>query len=166
MASRSPHRVDPTLFEPAMPDAVRSLIAEAREGRGTLASWFAGREVKQAFALLHATPPVDPVVLGWVLGITAFSGRKRSFLDALRSCTAPVLSAAIDAFSAGVLAGVPVFDPMLWKDIELLREVARDGSRQPVPGAPRGARERCWRGARHRQAARASHRWPRARLHR
>src|SRR5687767_8380188 len=74
--SREP--IDPTPFEPFMPDDVKAVVAEARAGRGPAAQWLVSRgggwaQVGDAFGLLRGHPvPVAPHVAGWLAGIAMF----------------------------------------------------------------------------------------------
>jgi uncharacterized protein (TIGR02996 family) len=111
-------------LEPAMPEAVRAVIAEARAGRGIAAAWLArgepGERVGECLALANRRD-VDAPVFGWLVGVTMFDDEAQRLAEVLvrPSHRASALVHVIEAFAAGVAAGV-VPGGRWWTSIERL----------------------------------------------
>lgn len=121
--------IDPTPFErggSGMPDAVRALIAEARAGRGPALGWLTAErggwgQVGDCFGLLRGHPERLPdECVGWLVGIGMFGDDLHALPDVFERehQRGPALH-AIDAFAAGIRAGVPI-QKRQWKSIERL----------------------------------------------
>ncbi|MGZ3475089.1 MAG: hypothetical protein ACXWUG_12890, partial [Polyangiales bacterium] len=124
--------IDPTPFEPYMPESVRGLIAEAREGRGAAAKWLVSGgggwgQVGDSFAFLRAHPVTLPLEqLGWLVGIGMFGDELTVIPDIMEreriSEPAPII---LEAFAAGIRAGVPTMKRQ-WKSIERIAAMTRN----------------------------------------
>ena len=116
--------VDPAPFEAAMPAGVRDVIAQARCGEGVAAAWLARDEsarIGECFRLLANRPNLGAELVGWIAGITMFDDAHQRVAHALnrRSHRDDAIPFAIEAFAAGVGAGVPTIGRH-WTGIEML----------------------------------------------
>jgi hypothetical protein len=118
--------IDPTPFEPAMPPGVRDEITLARAGRGAIAAWLVARgrgwgQVGATTQLLR-DPKVAPELAGWLAGIAMFGDDTDRLADVLEGHAAARF--ALEAFAAGVVAGVPPA-PGQWERVERLTAIGR-----------------------------------------
>ena len=85
--------IDPAPFEPAMPERVREVLAQARRGEGVAAQWLArtsgagwGR-VGDCFLLLGHKSNVSSEIVGWIVGITMFDDERQRLAMVLKATT-------------------------------------------------------------------------------
>ncbi|MGN6105727.1 MAG: hypothetical protein ACTHU0_11525 [Kofleriaceae bacterium] len=111
--------IDLSPFEPAMPDAVRGILAQARAGEGAATDWMRGRG--DAVPLLRGYPAKLPdETVGWLAGIGMFTdddARMKRVI--LREHHDAVIPYVVDAFAAGIRGGVPP-QKLQWKHVEAL----------------------------------------------
>jgi uncharacterized protein (TIGR02996 family) len=119
--------IDPARFEPAMPEHVREVIAQARRGEGVAAQWLArtsragwGR-VGDCFLLLGHKSNVSSEIVGWIVGITMFDDERQRLAMVLQrpSHRDNAIPYVLEAFAAGLRAGVAA-SARHWTSIEAL----------------------------------------------
>lgn len=112
--------IDPAPFESAMPADVRAVVAEAREGRGPAVEWLNERspgwgQVSVCFKLVRRPGTLTPLQVGWLIGMTAFVDELHAIPPVVqRERQAGVIVGLLEAFAAGVRAGVPL-EARQWK---------------------------------------------------
>ena len=122
--------IDPAPFDSAMPAAARAVIERARAGEGPARAWLINSEggwgqVSDCFGLLRGHPePLPPEVVGWLVGIGMFGDDLNAIPDVIvRNSRREVIPFVLDAFAAGVHAGVPTMKRQ-WKAIEDLVKIS------------------------------------------
>ncbi|MBL8911626.1 MAG: hypothetical protein JNM17_13115 [Archangium sp.] len=111
------------VFEPAMPEAMRALMTEARANRGPLV-WLLHERTRASGgncqAMLRGNPPLPTEIVGWAAGLSMFDANPRFTVDIIRSDTvrAPV-PFVLEALGVGIGAGIEV-SVNLWKCLEPL----------------------------------------------
>ncbi len=123
--------VDPAPFSSAMPEAVRAELARGRRGEGVTAAWLEMpfRQIAESQALL-GQPTLPPSVVGWLAGIAMFGDEFNELAPRILQRRA-IVPYVIDAFVAGMRAGVPV-QKQQWKGIESLVHDPVDVGLAPV----------------------------------
>lgn len=111
------------VFKPAMPQAMRGLMTDAKANRGPLV-WLLHERTRASGgncqAMLRGNPPLPPEIVGWAAGIAMFDSNPRFITDMIRTYTvrAPI-PFLLTAIGTGIDGGAEA-SVNLWKCLDPL----------------------------------------------
>ncbi len=107
-------------FEPALPPAVRALLADGHAGRGPLAAWCRDTTNSATYALVRGVPAVPVEVVGWLVALRMFEDDRAAVSAVMEreriTGPAPI---ALAACASGLRAGLAV-PKRFWLGVQTL----------------------------------------------